>query len=269
MWPVEEIPSCDSTQNWAFAQIATAPQRGSFAVFTLAQTAGVGRQGNAWLDSGLGLALSLAWSAPGPSPMVRGWPAWVSLWVVEALVGRYVEHYGDRVRAIGLKWPNDIVAEGKKLGGVLVQHRQVQGRSWLVAGVGLNLRWRAPPPAGIDATDLASVLGVSAQDDSILLDPQALVQAIVDATAQALAVSAPADWAARFNARDVYHGQEVLLFSGQQEQPNAQHPASAVVGRHMGIDTEGRIGIRTPEMGLQYHSLGAVSLRPSRRGACG
>lgn len=257
MWPVEEIPSCDSTQNWAFAQIVAAPQRGNFAVFTLAQTAGVGRQGNAWLDSGRGLALSLAWSATGHSGLASGWPAWMSLWTVESLMARY----GEQARAIGLKWPNDIVADGRKLGGVLVQHRQVQGRSWLVAGVGLNLRWQAPPPDGIDATDLASVLGLSAQGDSVLLDPMALVRGIVDRTSQALLAPAPADWAARFNARDVYRGQEVLLLTGQKEHLDPQRRLPPVVGTHVGIDAEARIGIHTQQTGLRYYSLGEVSLR--------
>ncbi|MEB3164189.1 MAG: biotin--[acetyl-CoA-carboxylase] ligase [Prochlorothrix sp.] len=48
---------------------------------------------------------------------------------------------------IGLKWPNDLVAQGKKLGGVLIETRLRGGRiSEAVVGVGLN--WRNAVPTG-------------------------------------------------------------------------------------------------------------------------
>lgn len=251
MWPVAEIPTCDSTQNWAFAQIAANRVQSGFAVYTLAQTAGVGRQGHAWLDSGQGLALSLGWPE---TTVLRGWPAWISLTVAEAAMALY----GLMPSDIGLKWPNDLMAAGKKLGGVLVHQKRVHGRSWLVAGVGLNLRWVVPPPRDIAATDLFSLLGRP-------IDPGPFVAALVERCAQAVANPSPELWAQRFYALDVFRGQEVCVrgAEGRLPQPQEKRPGpsgSAVCGRHTAIDAEGRIGVQTAD-GLHFFGLGELSLR--------
>ncbi len=243
MWPIEEIPSCDSTQTWAFSRIAANMQQPSFAAYTLAQTAGVGRQGHAWLDCGQGLALSLAWRV---SDMSAGWPAWVSLFVIEALE----VVCGPLPNTLGLKWPNDLMAQGKKLGGVLVHQKRVHGQDWLVAGVGLNLRWVTPPPLDMQATDLAEVLGVAT-------DPARLVRVIVERCEAGVAQPEPGKWAERFHALDVYRGQEVVI-RGAQGRGRAS--GLIAVGRHAGIDAQGRIGLQT-ETGVAYYGLGELSLR--------
>jgi BirA family transcriptional regulator, biotin operon repressor / biotin---[acetyl-CoA-carboxylase] ligase len=251
MWSVAEIPTCDSTQNWAFAQIAANPVQSGFAVYTLAQTAGVGRQGHTWLDSGHGLALSLGWPE---TTALRGWPAWISLAVAETAMVLY----GLTPSDIGLKWPNDLMAEGKKLGGVLVHQKRLHGRSWLVAGVGLNLRWVRPPPQGMAATDLSSLVGRP-------IDPGPFVAALVERCAQAVAHPTPELWAQRFYALDVFRGQEVSVTGPQGRAPNAQERSpgqagAAVNGRYAAMDAEGRIGIQTVE-GLHFFGLGELSLR--------
>jgi BirA family biotin operon repressor/biotin-[acetyl-CoA-carboxylase] ligase len=67
------------------------------------------------------------------------------------------------VAGLALKWPNDIVHAGRKLGGVLVDLRgEAAGPAYVVVGIGINLRL---PPAtqaaiaagGLEATDLASL----------------------------------------------------------------------------------------------------------------
>lgn len=258
MWPIAQIPTCDSTQNWAFAQIFADPEKACFAGYTLAQTAGVGRQGHAWLDSGQGLALSLGWPE---TDLLRGWPAWVSLAVVEALTALY----GPLAGAIGLKWPNDLMLQGRKLGGVLVHQKRVHDRSWLVAGIGLNLRWVVPPPPDLLAIDLFSVLAKP-------IDAGPLAEAIADRCAQAIGHPAPQQWAERFYGRDVFRGQEVCLRGPQgslgRHAPAGQESGVTVVGTYRYIDAEGRIGIQTTE-GLQFFSLGEVSLRQARRDARG
>jgi BirA family transcriptional regulator, biotin operon repressor / biotin---[acetyl-CoA-carboxylase] ligase len=59
-----------------------------------------------------------------------------------------------------LKWPNDLLLHGKKLGGILAQAVVIDGRTAVVVGMGLNLGW-APPDAarlaGISPTDFLPV----------------------------------------------------------------------------------------------------------------
>lgn len=121
------------------------------------QTAGRGRRGRQWLAPyASGLCLSVNWS-------FREAPAALSALSLAAGVAvlRALSRLG--VRGTALKWPNDIVQGGRKLGGVLIDLRgEAAGPAYVVVGVGLNVRL---PPAtlaviaagGIEATDLASL----------------------------------------------------------------------------------------------------------------
>lgn len=99
------------------------------------QTGGRGRRGRRWLSPlGHGICLSVAWSfetAPRDLPalsLVAG------VAVVEALAARGVQ-------GVQLKWPNDIVAAGGKLGGILVEVAgEPGGPLRVVVGIGLNVR---------------------------------------------------------------------------------------------------------------------------------
>jgi BirA family biotin operon repressor/biotin-[acetyl-CoA-carboxylase] ligase len=103
------------------------------AVLAEYQTGGRGRRGREWLSPyGSGLCLSVNWCFPAAP---RDLPA-LSLAAGVAVTRALAElDLGD----LGLKWPNDIVAAGGKLGGLLVD---VQGESGgpisVIIGVGLN-----------------------------------------------------------------------------------------------------------------------------------
>ncbi|HEX6547281.1 MAG TPA: biotin--[acetyl-CoA-carboxylase] ligase [Candidatus Dormibacteraeota bacterium] len=101
------------------------------------QRAGRGRLGRRWeAPPGSGLAASFV---VAPRPLLS-----LAAGVAAA------EACGDRVR---LKWPNDLLLEGRKLGGILVE---VTGGVALV-GVGINLTW-APPTGASMATDRDQLL---------------------------------------------------------------------------------------------------------------
>jgi BirA family biotin operon repressor/biotin-[acetyl-CoA-carboxylase] ligase len=121
------------------------------------QSAGRGRRGRHWLAPyASGLCLSLNWS-------FREAPAALSALSLAAGVAvlRALSRLG--VRGLALKWPNDVVHGGRKLGGVLIDLRgEAAGPACVVVGVGINVRL---PPAtlaaiaagGFEATDLASL----------------------------------------------------------------------------------------------------------------
>ena len=70
---------------------------------------------------------------------------------------------------LGLKWPNDLVVNDRKLGGVLAETDGVsdaEGRTALVVGIGLNLSTSGPPDAG--GTSLALECGVAPKRDKLL-----------------------------------------------------------------------------------------------------
>lgn len=93
------------------------------------QTRGRGRRGKPWCSAaGRGLWISLA--LPGHRGDAGVLPLLVGLAAAEAL-----EAVAPPLR-VGLKWPNDLLLEGGKVGGVLCAAR----RGGVVAGVGINLR---------------------------------------------------------------------------------------------------------------------------------
>jgi hypothetical protein len=98
------------------------------------QTAGRGRRGRGWLSAPAdSLTFSLLWRFPPGLPA----PAGLSL-AAGVAVARALEGLG--AAGIGLKWPNDILADGAKLGGILVETVTAGGCHIAVIGIGLNLR---------------------------------------------------------------------------------------------------------------------------------
>lgn len=119
-----------------------------------AQTAGRGRRGRAWVSPfGANLYLSLMRAFAAAPESLPG----LSL-ATGVAVARALESLG--VPGITLKWPNDVLLEGRKLGGILLETSGA-GREdavCVVTGIGLNVDMPGDAGAGIDQpwTDLAS-----------------------------------------------------------------------------------------------------------------
>lgn len=127
------------------------------ALFADYQTAGRGRRGDAWLaPPGSGICLSLGWRFDTPPSGMGALGLAVGVAVAECVTGL-------GAAGIALKWPNDVLHEGGKLAGILIEMRAEHGGpSTVVVGVGLNLwlpgeiRTRIEQPV----TDLESILPV-------------------------------------------------------------------------------------------------------------
>ncbi len=116
------------------------------------QTAGRGRQGRGWsTPPGSALALSLVIRDPDPLLSLRAGLA------VADLAGP----------AATVKWPNDVLLDGRKVAGVLVEGRPQEG--WAVLGIGVNAALDlADHPAEVNAT--AGTLGLSPSELPRALD---------------------------------------------------------------------------------------------------
>ena len=73
-------------------------------------------------------------SRAGPSLCRPGWRSWTR-WPFSAWTAR-------------LKWPNDVLIEGRKCAGVLIEGRIAGGRAWLLLGIGVNVRSADPSLPG-------------------------------------------------------------------------------------------------------------------------
>ncbi len=117
------------------------------------QTAGRGRRGRAWQSAlGASLTFSLLWRFESGAASLGGLSLAVGLAVANAL------------RALGidaeLKWPNDIVVDDHKLGGILIETQgDMLGPTVAVIGIGLNVRLPDAIRLAIDqpVTDIATV----------------------------------------------------------------------------------------------------------------
>jgi len=96
------------------------------------QTAGRGRAGRSWLsEAGASLTFSVAWPFSQAPQALLGLPLAIGVALAQALSTLDI--------AVELKWPNDVLKNGKKLAGVLVETATHHQRTWAVLGVGLNL----------------------------------------------------------------------------------------------------------------------------------
>jgi BirA family biotin operon repressor/biotin-[acetyl-CoA-carboxylase] ligase len=130
-YELRRVERCGSTNSVLLAEKGLARP-----VLLLAdvQTAGRGRRGRRWHSApGAGLTFSLAVALRRPLRELAALPL-----VAGVAVARALHSLG--VARAALKWPNDIVVDGGKLGGILVETRSMNGAIKAVIGVGLNLR---------------------------------------------------------------------------------------------------------------------------------
>ncbi len=119
-----------------------------------AQTAGRGRRGHMWDSTAGNLLLSIVLRPCVNPAKYSGLAAVSGLAVLEAL-----EKQG-LANEIGLKWPNDLVARGRKLGGILVEAaRDNEGSPFAVCGIGVNVNYvpSEVPDGGLPAIGLSDL----------------------------------------------------------------------------------------------------------------
>lgn len=224
---LEVLERVDSTNARLLRRSDIAPRR-FIACLAEEQTAGRGRRGRAWVSPrGNSIYMSLARCLAPAEPMAGALSLMLGIGVVEAL-----SRFG--ARGIGLKWPNDLVVGGRKLGGILVETRRAPGgRGVLVAGLGVNLRWRKAAGDGIDQpwSDLATVMPAG------LPERNTLAAALIDAMWQVLErprSGLDAGVYARYAALDALSGRNVVVDT----------PMGRFSGPAQGIGPDGALRVR-------------------------
>jgi BirA family biotin operon repressor/biotin-[acetyl-CoA-carboxylase] ligase len=159
-WRLATYDQIGSTSDLC-RSLAEAGEPEGFAVLAKLQTKGRGSRGRTWQSDRGNLFLSVLLRPIGPVRESGLWALLAGVAIAEALEG---------VDGIALKWPNDILLNGAKLGGVLVDSTTDEsgGLAWLVIGMGLNL---AHAPEGLDRA-VASLDG--------RFTPEALAARILD-----------------------------------------------------------------------------------------
>jgi biotin-[acetyl-CoA-carboxylase] ligase BirA-like protein len=127
---LDVVATIDSTQAELLRRGRAQPDASVLIADT--QTAGRGRRGRAWVSPpGANLYLSMFRRVYGGVRAQAGLSLALGVAAADA-----VRNFG--VEAVGLKWPNDLLVHGRKLGGLLVE--TVGDGDGVIAGIGLNLR---------------------------------------------------------------------------------------------------------------------------------
>jgi len=205
------------------------------------QSAGRGRAGRSWLSSPEGsLTFSLAWRFDGGPQALLGLPLAVGVALADTL--------GTLGQQVQLKWPNDVLKDGDKLAGILIETQSAPGGgTWCVIGIGLNL---------LMPDEMEAQLGRSAAGMPWLarMDRDTLMAALLDGLAGCLrefTARGFAAFSARWNLRHAWQGETVVLLDGGV----VRHE-----GRAAGVDDSGRLLLDTDE-GRITVMAGDVSLR--------
>jgi BirA family biotin operon repressor/biotin-[acetyl-CoA-carboxylase] ligase len=138
-WRVQAHEELASTQDAAIAA-ARAGDPGRLAILARGQTAGRGSRGRAWTSPPGNLNLSVLLRPESPHP--PGLYALLAGVALHKALSPYAPH-------LMLKWPNDLLLDGAKLGGILIDASFAADGSpaWFVIGIGANLA-TAPDIAG-------------------------------------------------------------------------------------------------------------------------
>jgi BirA family biotin operon repressor/biotin-[acetyl-CoA-carboxylase] ligase len=242
---VEVVDCCGSTNAELMRSARSNAPHGRVLVAEL-QSDGRGRQGRRW-HSGIGTALtfSLLWRFHArPVSMLNG----MSL-AVGVAIARALRRHGVTAE---LKWPNDLLWRGRKLGGILIELQgDAAGPCAAVIGIGVNVRLGSEERARIDQ----AVSDVREAGGSVLTRNEWLAAMLLELS-DVLGAFAREGFAASRAEWDRYHahaGRRVELAL-----PNG----ARLRGIASGVDESGRLLLDTAH-GTQAVMTGDVSLRAS------
>jgi len=213
------------------------------------QTGGRGRRGRTWLaPPGGAICLSLSWMFREVPPDLGALGLVVGVCALRAL-----EALG--ITAASLKWPNDLLLEERKLGGVLIDLRaESAGPAYVVIGIGLNVSLSAEvlkkiAAAGLPAADLASA-GPNARSRNRLA-AHLIAECLRGLTEFERGGLKP--FIEEWRSADALRGRPVEVKAVE---------GSTSRGLARGIDVHGALMVETPQ-GIRRFISGDVTVRPA------
>ncbi len=248
-FPLHLLPEIDSTNDEA-ARLLAASLPTPFAVIAQRQTKGRGRFGRAWhSESADNLYASFAFRPRLEPARMQMFTLWMGANVCE-LVSSFCR------TTPGIKWPNDLLFDGRKAGGMLTEARMDADEIRdLVFGLGLNVN---SPAQGWPA-DLAERAVSLAEHTRQPVDLNKLTAALVGRVLQAYDRFIDGSYAKTFadlwNRYDVLRNRPVAVLT----------PTGRVAGTALGIDDEGSFVVRTDKGRTERFRAGEVTLEKPPR----
>ncbi len=221
--------------------LARGGERGPLWIVAREQSAGRGRRGNEWVSWSGNLYATFLLVDPAPTERAPELSFVAALALHDAILDRAP---GLRPK-LALKWPNDLLCDGAKLAGILIEgERAATAPAVAVAiGIGVNCRHH-PVQTRYPATDLKAA-GVD-------ISPESLFEALSAAMVQRLG-----QW--RCGAGfDGIRGDWIAHAAGIADDMRVRLPGSEIVGRGEGLDERGRLLLRLADGSLEAVAAGDV-----------
>ncbi len=212
------------------------------------QTQGRGRRGRTWIaPPGGAICLSLSWTFQQAPEDIGALGLAVGVCVLRAL-----KEFD--LKRVALKWPNDILVDARKLGGILIDLRaESAGPACVVIGLGLNVALgssllRKIATTGLPATDLVTAgMERPCRNSLAAAVIAAILRALPEFERQGLR-----PFVDEWRSADVLHGRPVDV-----------HAADGVArGLARGVDVHGALLIETAQ-GVRRFISGDVTVRPA------
>ncbi|MCB1747680.1 MAG: biotin--[acetyl-CoA-carboxylase] ligase [Gammaproteobacteria bacterium] len=223
-WPAIEVARVTDSTNERLLRALDSGDIHGHALFAEFQTAGRGRRGDRWISPpGSGLCFSCGWRFDAPPSTFSALSLVVGLAVVRCLR----EAGADDAR---LKWPNDVVRNGRKLAGILIEMRsEAGGPCHTVIGIGVNIALSPQARAAIDqpSDDVTAACGHAVSRNALAASLLGRLGAMLAEFATQGFAPFRDDWL----AHDALVGRTVLLDLGPR----------TVSGRARGVDAHGAL----------------------------
>ncbi len=234
----------DSTNDEAARQLAGG-REAPFAVVSSYQTKGRGRFGRVWHSEANGnLYISFAFRPKIEPARMQTFTLWMGINICE-LIANFTR------TTPGLKWPNDILFDGRKAGGMLTEARMDSDQIRdLVFGLGLNLNSPADSwPAALNKRAISLAEHTNTPLD-INKFTAALIGRVLDAYDQFISGDYRKTFADRWHEFDILRGKAIKLLHGTE----------TIAGTASGIDDEGSLIVKTATGRTERFRAGEVTI---------
>lgn len=240
LYLVDEV---DSTNRYLDSQVTERSDINGATCVAECQSGGRGRRGRSWVATPYcNLMLSMAWQFPGGPSLVSGLSLAAGVAIVRAL-----QEYG--ISGIGLKWPNDLLSDNRKLAGLLVDVQgEATGPTRVILGLGINAHISREDADRIDQPwiDLQGITGEAINRNRLT----ALVIRHLLGMFHLFAEQGFAPFRDDWQKLHLFRGQRVRMLQG----------AKVFSGIAEGVDESGGLIVRHARNRQVFHS-GEVSLR--------
>lgn len=238
---VSVVPELDST-NSELMRRARAGHGTPCLLVAVRQMAGRGRLGRPWQSEPDAAGANDAGATPSALTFSLGMALAPACWSGLSLAVGVTVAQALHPR-LGLKWPNDLWLDGRKMAGILIETASTATQRYTVIGIGVNIAPRAPSALVPTPAWLQELAPEADPGGALLQIAPSLVQAIARFEAEGFGPFREA-----FAQRDVLRGRAVVLSDGS-------------IGVAQGVDESGALLVHTAH-GMRVVTSAEVSVRP-------